>query len=81
MRRVVITAASLLGIVAGFTGTAAANPPGPVAQSCSMGASWWDPGTGPGNAVGLGDSARGMYLVHHMDPYTQGASNMDIICP
>jgi hypothetical protein len=81
MRRVVVTAVSLLGIIAGLTGTAAANPPGAVDNSCSMAASWWDPGTGPGSAVGLDGRARGMFLVHSMEPYTRGASNMDIICP
>jgi hypothetical protein len=63
-----------------------AAPPGPVPNSCHMGASWWDPNTGdsgPGNAYGVQPGQRGMYRVHnasHPSWYTNGAANMDIIC-
>ena len=68
-----------------------AEPPGPVEASCHMIASWWSPDpdtgedTGPGNAYGVEPGQlRGMYIVHngsHPGWYTNGASNMDIICP
>jgi len=61
-----------------------AAPPGPVEPSCNMAASWWEPGTGPGNAYGVKPGQRGMYHVHDTSLpswYPNGASNMDIICP
>jgi hypothetical protein len=62
------------------------NPP-PTAGSCHMVASWWEPGTGPGNANGVQPGERGMYHVHTkdmpdqvgVDGYTYGAIHMDNI--
>ena len=82
---VVLLLASMIQVVL-------ANPPGPVPNSCHMGASYWEPGTGPGNANGVAAGERGMYNVHFGtnphhgaqgpdDYYTNGAANMDIICP
>ena len=71
-------------LVASTIQVAFAAPPGPVLPSCHMAASWWEPGTGPGNAYGVKPGQRGMYHVHngsHPSWYTKGASNMDIICP
>lgn len=55
--------------------------------ACHMGASWWESGTGPGNANGVKPGERGMHHVHtkdmpdHVgdDGYTKGAQNMDAI--
>ena len=60
------------------------NPPNtpPTGGSCHMDASWWEPGTGPGNANGVQPGERGMWHVHHkVNPngYTHGAANMDLI--
>ena len=59
-------------------------PPGLVEPSCHMGASWWEPGTGPGNANGVKPGERGMYHVHNKDQAygtpPHGATHMDIIC-
>jgi hypothetical protein len=74
----------LLLVAAMAAEVALAEPPGPVWPSCNMAASWWEPGTGPGNAYGVEPGQRGMYLVHnasHPSWYTNGAANMDIICP
>jgi hypothetical protein len=62
-------------------------PPSPTGGSCNMGASWWDPGTGPGNAKGVKPGERGMWHVHHKDipdqaredGYTYGAKHMDVV--
>ena len=64
-----------------FADPAPPNAP-PTAGSCNMGASWWVPGTGPGNANGVQPGERGMYHVHNKDNpdwYTNGAANMDAI--
>ena len=74
----------VLVLFASTVQVAFAAPPGPVWPSCNMVASWWEPGTGPGNAYGVQPGQRGMYQVHDPDRpsgYTNGASNMDIICP
>ena len=60
------------------------NPPhNPNGGSCNMGASWWEPGSGPGNANGVEPGERGMYRVHnnenHPQGYTNGATNMDTV--
>lgn len=80
----------VLFLLASTIQVAFANPPGPVDASCNMVASWWPPDpdtgedTGPGNAYGVEPGERGMYNVHFGNPrgeYTNGASNMDILCP
>ncbi len=71
-----------------FAAPAPPNTP-PTIGSCHMGASWWEPGDGPGNANGVDDEQRGMYHVHmredHPRGYTIGAQHMDAItkahCP
>jgi hypothetical protein len=83
MRKMVVFLVVLL-LVVSTASVAFASPPGPVYASCHMGNAWWTPGTGPGNAYGVDPGDRGMYQVHnadHPDWYTNGASNMDIICP
>ena len=83
MRKLLVLLVVLL-LLAAITDVASAAPPGPVWPSCNMGASWWPPGTGPGNAYGVQPGERGMYHVHNADHpigYTNGAANMDIICP
>ena len=64
-----------------FAAPAPPNAP-PTAGSCNMAASWWEPGTGPGNANGVEPGERGMYHVHtkdHPRGYTNGARHMDLI--
>lgn len=83
MKKMLVLLLVLLLLVSTFQ-VAFAAPPGPVWPSCNMAASWWEPGTGPGNAYGVQPGQRGMYQVHNADHpswYTNGASNMDIICP
>lgn len=73
----------VLALLASTVQVAFAAPSRPVGPSCNMGASWWDPGTGPGNAYGVQPGQRGMYQVHNFDrpnEHANGASNMDIIC-
>jgi len=81
----------VLFLLASTIQVAFAEPPGPVDASCNMISSWWPPDpdtgedTGPGNAYGVAPGQlRGMYIVHngsHPSWYTNGASNMDILCP
>ena len=86
MKKILVLLVVLLLVVSTIQ-VAFAAPPGPVWPSCNMAASWWDPDTGdtgPGNAYGVLSGQRGMYHVHnksHPSWYTNGASNMDIICP
>ena len=72
----------LIGFVqVAFADPAPPNAP-PTAGSCNMVGSWWEPGTGPGNANGVQPGERGMYHVHTKDNpngYTNGAANMDAI--
>ena len=85
MKKKMLVLLVVLLLVVSTIQVAFAAPPGPVWPSCNMGASWWEPGTGPGNAYGVKPGERGMYHVHmredHPRGYTNGASNMDIICP
>jgi hypothetical protein len=84
----------VLLIMASTIEVAFAEPPGPVPASCHMVASWWPPDldpdtgetedTGPGNAKGVQPGHRGMYYVHddsRPSGETNGALNMEIICP
>jgi uncharacterized RDD family membrane protein YckC len=84
MKKLLVLLVVLILLVSTFQ-MAFAAPPGPVWPSCNMGHSWWEPGTGPGNAYGVEPGQRGMYRVHnnsdHPRGYTNGASHMDIICP
>jgi len=85
MKKKILFWVVVLLLLASTIQVAFAEPPGPVPASCHMGASWWEPGEGPGNANGVQDEDRGMYHVHMRDDhprgYTNGATNMDIICP
>ena len=93
MKKKIFVLLVVLLLMATTIQVAFANPPGPVPASCHMVASWWEPGTGPGNANGVDPGERGMYNVHlgtnpvhDQGPgaeqwYTNGAANMDIICP
>jgi hypothetical protein len=63
-----------------FAAPAPPNRP-PTGGSCNMGASWWEPGDGPGNAIGVEPGERGMYHVHNKDQAygtpPHGAQHMD----
>ena len=65
-----------------FAAPAPPNAP-PTTGSCHMAASWWDPGTGPGNAYGVKPGERGMHHVHNKDQAygkpPHGAYHMDLI--
>ena len=65
-----------------FAAPAPPNNP-PTGGSCHMVVSWWEPGTGPGNAKGVEPGERGMYHVHmredHPRGYTKGAHHRDLI--
>ena len=83
MKKMLVLLVVLL-LLASSIQVAFAAPPGPVEPSCHMVASWWEPGTGPGNAYGVQPGERGMYHVHnksHPSWYTNGAIHMDILCP
>ena len=88
MKKMIVLLMVLLLIIS-MIQVAFAEPPGPVPASCNMIASYWVPDpetgdTGPGNAYGVEDGQRGMYHVHtksNPNGYTNGAANMDIICP
>lgn len=83
MKKKMLVLLVVLLLVVSTVQVAFAAPPGPVWPSCNMGASWWEPGTGPGNAYGVQPGQRGMYNVHNKDkaygkpPY--GAYHMDLI--
>jgi hypothetical protein len=83
MKKKILVLLVVLLLVALTAQVAFADPPGPVEASCNMGASFWLPGTGPGNANGVGPEGRGMYHVHATLPHgeSKGGSNMSIVCP
>lgn len=93
MKKMILVVLSVLLLLATAIQVTFANPnpdpehTPPTIGACHMGASVWEPGTGPGNANGVQPGERGMYHVHTkdmpdqvgIDGYTYGANNMDLI--